>query len=503
MPRIRRRDLLLGGACLFVGAGTDLRPTRTAAAQAMPSDRGLRLPSFLSPEDGEIYSRRGGRPYDRLSIFYNKRFECVRPQTIIYCRTPRAVGRSIRWCRENSLSFAVRSGGHCYEGTSRSDHVVIDVRGLDTVELDPARHVIKAGGGASLGQGYATVAPAGQAVAGGTCPSIGMAGHALAGGLGFFVRQFGLACDNILSLEIANAHGDIEIADERSNPDLFWALRGAGQSSFGIVTALTFRTHDVGRVTTYELDTTASPQRTARFMSRWQHWLEAAPESVGGSIFLQKQTPRSIALQLRGAILGDDTAIRRDLADMSRQLPGGRRLQFRARGFGETVRWFSAGEDGRPVYEKGKSDIVKRDLGKDGFGLILDRLPPGVDAEITALGGAVARMASEQTAFPHREPASLVIQWGIAWERPEQARARLSTLDDFYAAIRPLMSSSAFLNYADRDLADPARAYWGPNLERLVAVKQRFDPDNVFRHALSVPLRLEKGEPAAPARRCR
>jgi hypothetical protein len=201
---------------------------------------------------------------------------------------------------------------------------------------------------------------------------------------------------------------------------------------------------------------------------------------------------------LRGTILGAETAVRTQLARIAGDLGDRPGLRFGARDFAQTVGWFSAGEDGRPVYEKGKSDIVKRMLGEAEFRFMLDALPPGVDGEMTALGGAVDRLAPDQTAFRHRAGASLVIQWGIAWERPAQARARLLRLENFHATIRPLMSSSAFLNYADRDIRDPARAYWGSNLDRLMAIKQKFDPDNVFRHALSVPIRL--GDEAPPPR---
>lgn len=500
MSGVRRRDLLARSACLLLGAAADIRSIGAAGAPTPSSPAVLRRPSFLAPGDGEIYSRGSGARYDRLSVYYNKRFECVRPETIIYCRSPRAVSKSVQWCRENGVAFSVRSGGHCYEGTSKNDRVVIDLRGLNMIEFDPQNHRLMVGGGVKLGDAYATVAHAAQAIAAGTCPTVGLAGQALAGGLGFFVRQFGLVCDNIVSAEIANAEGAMLVADESSNPDLFWALRGAGQASFGVVTKLAFRTHDVPRVTTYDWETTVSLQRGARLLSRWQSWLEDAADSVSSSIFMQKKTPNGVLVQLRGTILGNAMVIRQRLESIVGELHDRQGLRVRERSFAQTVRWFSEGEDGRPVYEKGKSDIVKRLLGEDGFRGVLDALPPRVDVEMTALGGAVDRLAPDQTAFPHRADASLVIQWGIAWDRPQQARARLETLEAFYSGIRPLMSASAFLNYADRDVRNRARAYWGSNLERLVAVKQKFDPDDVFRHAMGVPIQLANDDASPPVR---
>jgi FAD/FMN-containing dehydrogenase len=489
---LRRRDLLGQGAGLLIGASTGMRPAHAAPVPPASGPAVLRGTSFLAPQDGAVYSRQSGAPYRRLSVYYNRRLECVRPDIIIRCRSPRAVSQSIRWCRENAVAFAVRSGGHCYEGTSRSNCAVIDIRGLSTIDFDAGRHVVMVGGGAQLGDVYAALAPAAQAVAAGTCPTVGFAGHALAGGLGFLVRQLGLACDNMLSAEIANAEGDLLVADEKSNPNLFWALRGAGQASFGIVTRLAFRTHEVAGMTTYDLQTTTSTQSCARFLSRWQTWIHAAPHSVSSSVFLQKKTAKTILVQLRGVIVGDGTMIRQQLEQISDMSLDRLRPRYARRSFAQTVRWFSEGEDGRPVYEKGKSDIVKRRLDEHDFELLLGELPPGVDAELTALGGAVDRVGPAHTAYAHRAGAHLVVQWGISWDRPEQAPARLRTLARFYSAIRALMSSSAFLNYPDRDVDDPARAYWGANLEKLVALKQKYDPDNVFRHALSVPHRLDE-----------
>src|SRR5262249_53664584 len=107
--------------------------------------------------------------------------------------------------------------------------------------------------------------------------------------------------------------------------------------------------------------------------------------------------------------------IRRELEQIAGELLDRPRPCFLERSFAQTVRWFSEGENGRPVYEKGKSDIVKRKLGESDFGFMLDALPPGVDAELSALGGAVGRVALDRTAFPHRAGSSLVIQWGISW----------------------------------------------------------------------------------------
>jgi hypothetical protein len=159
----------------------------------------------------------------------------------------------------------------------------------------------------------------------------------------------------------------------------------------------------------------------------------------------------------------------------------------------QTFEWFKD-EDVGPVYEKGKSDIVKRMLDKDVWRFLLDHLSIGIDVEITALGGAVNDIAWNETAFPHRGDSKLVIQWGTAWQRPDQAGRQLREINELYAKMRPYMSSAALLNYVDRDIAEPARAYWAKNLERLIKVKRKYDPNNLFRHPLSVPMRLGRSD---------
>ena len=111
MSGLRRRDLLGQGASLLLGAATGMRPTSAAQAPPVPSPAVLRGASFLAPEDGDIHRRQDGARYSRLSVYYNRRLECVRPEIIVRCRSPRAVSKSIRWCRENAVEFSVRSGG--------------------------------------------------------------------------------------------------------------------------------------------------------------------------------------------------------------------------------------------------------------------------------------------------------------------------------------------------------------------------------------------------------
>jgi hypothetical protein len=447
------------------------------------------LENLLDRRDGTVVRRGTGTAYERLTRFYNRRLESILPEAVVYCRTPEAVAKAVRWCSDHEIGFSIRSGGHCYEGLSRHRGVVIDVRGMSAIDLRLRERTVSVGPGGMLGSLYEALGAHGAAVPVGTCPGVGIAGHAAAGGLGFLVRQFGLACDNLLSVELVNAKGELVTASETSNGDLFWALRGAGAGSLGVITKLQFKTHQVPRVHTYECEEAVSHQRAANFLLAWQQWLQTAPREVSASVFMRKSRNR-VLVQFKALAVGGQKGSRFGMERLVSELRGRATSESVPRTFLQAFRWFSAGEDIASSYEKAKSDILKEPLSWKGAKYLVSELPPEVDAEFFGLGGAVNDLEPTATAFPHRLDSLLVIQWGVSWKTPEQEMSRRKTLDDFYARMRPFMSAGAFLNYIDADLPNPARAYWGSNLERLVAVKQKYDPRNVFRHALSIPIQM-------------
>jgi len=480
---MRRRDFLRnGGLAIVQGIGTSVAGRRAFALEASID----RLEKRFSRSDGTIVRRGSGAAYNRLTEFYNRRLEATRPDVVVYCRTAEGVAKAVRWCSEHEIGFSIRSGGHCYEGLSRHRDVVIDVRGLSAIDLRPRERTVSVGSGVLLGSLYEALGSHGAAVPVGTCPGIGIAGHAAAGGLGFLVRQFGLACDNLLSIELVNANGGLVTASETSNGDLFWALRGAGAGSLGVITKLQFKTHEVPRVHTYLWEEAVSRDRATNFLLAWQQWLETAPREVSASVFMRKSKDR-VFVQFRALGVAQESDARFGLERLARELRGRATLESVPRTFLQAFRWFSEGEEALSSYEKAKSDILKEPLSWKSAEYLVGELPPEVDVEFFALGGAVNDLEPAATAFPHRWDSLLVIQWGVSWKTPAQGISRVKALNDFYARIRPFMSAGAFLNYVDRDLPNPARAYWASNLERLVQVKRKYDPENVFRHALSIP----------------
>jgi FAD/FMN-containing dehydrogenase len=195
------------------------------------------LPNLPSSE--ALLLRPGGAGFAAYQPAFNAR-TMLTPQLRALCKTATAIGSMIDWCRSNNLPFAMRSGGHSYEGFSQSSSVVIDTRLMNTINVDVAGKTVTVGAGASLGSIYKALAPHNLAFAAGSCPTVGVSGHTLGGGYGYLARPFGLTCDNLLGIDLVDPQGHQVHADTQQNADLFWANRGGGGGSFGVATAYRF-----------------------------------------------------------------------------------------------------------------------------------------------------------------------------------------------------------------------------------------------------------------------
>jgi len=246
-------------------AATKKYAARSARRAAEQAPAFAPLPALPTLPDVEFLSP-GSAQYDQYLPASNLR-TTLRPALRAVCKTEQAVAAVLAWIRSNGFLFAVRSGGHSYEGFSQSVNVVIDTRRVDGVTLDTAGETVTVGAGASLGTVYEALQDSGFAFSAGSCPTVGVAGHALGGGFGLLARIYGLTCDNLLSVRIVNADSQVLAADPQHEPDLFWACRGGGGGSFGIATEFSFRMQPLTDVPT---QSTISPAagHTRRTTSR-------------------------------------------------------------------------------------------------------------------------------------------------------------------------------------------------------------------------------------------
>ncbi|PNE10236.1 MAG: hypothetical protein CR217_15425 [Beijerinckiaceae bacterium] len=242
----------VGGAITAIGL---LNGDGSAQARSAPAT--VLIPSLrkaLDPRDATVLapSESGFSTYQRYAAA-NLRV-ARRPAARVVIRTREGVAAAVNWLRDNGVPFAVRGGGHCYEAFSQNDAVVLDMRGMADVKIEDGGNRVSVGGGALLGQIYAALVDIGRIVPAGSCPQVGAAGHVLGGGYGMFARKYGLTCDSLIGVEIVDAKGRILSVSDTQEKDLFWALRGGGAGSFGVVTRLVYRTTQIASGTRFAIE---------------------------------------------------------------------------------------------------------------------------------------------------------------------------------------------------------------------------------------------------------
>ncbi len=444
------------------------------------------LQNSLAPGDGKVVL-----PADPLFAQYQTAFNIRTmkiPQVRVLCSTAQGAAIAIAWARANNVPLAVRAGGHSYEGYSQSAGLVIDLRPANQIQISADRASFTAGAGAQLGNVYQNLAFYKKTIPAGSCPTVGLTGHTLGGGFGLLGRAFGLACDSLVEVELVDADGKIITVSVNSNPDLFWALRGGGAGSFGIVTRLQYKTHPVDNVFVFSMGWSATKKVAAVIMKLWQQWAPLAPREITSLFKTSAGLNGLVNLRLLGQTIGSEKQLRAELAKFVKI--GGATLTVQPLPFMQAVRHFGGNTDYPSVFMKGKSDYLMKVMSDEGIAAFLAQLPVGIAVIFDSYGGAVRDFKDADTAFAHRSTALCSLQYYSQWDSAHETEAKLTGLRKFHDAMRPYVSGAAYFNYCDLDIKNYARAYWGANLERLVTVKQTYDPSNVFRHAQSVPLSI-------------
>jgi hypothetical protein len=486
---MNRRDFLQvsGGLSAYLVVGGSLLSVRKAEA-----DTGLPIAALkaqLDPRKDMVLI-----PADKASAAFdtsfNKRTQ-ISPRVRVVAGSAKAVSATILWAMNNGLSFAVRSGGHSYEGFSQSPDLVIDVRGISAIKLSADKQSVSIGAGSSLGAVYKALAPAHLAIPAGSCFPVGVAGHSLGGGFGLLGRPFGLACDSILSMEVVDASGLVRNVSAQENPDLFWALRGGGNGNFGVVTNFNFRTSAVNMVAKFGITWSKTVTQAVKIVQAWQQWLENLPSSITCTLHLTKEQRGLIKVHVAGLSVQSESKLKVELKRLQSVAGPAQDLSTRTLTFDQAATIFNGG--GPPnVFMKGKSDYVTDPMTDQGILTLLGGLqkaPGQITVLCDSYGGAINKVASDATAFVHRGKTKYSIQYYMEWQDPQASDANIAMMRTLYTSMRPFVSGGCYVNYCDLDLGDGyARAYWGDNLPRLMKIKAEVDPKNIFRHAQSVPL---------------
>lgn len=377
------------------------------------------------------------------------------------------------------LALAVRGGGHAFPGFATNDGgVVIDLGNLATVEIvDPVRHVVRIGGGATWGQVADALAPHGLAISSGDTRGVGVGGLTLSGGIGWKVRKYGLALDALLAAEVVTAGGQVLRASAAENSELFWAVRGGGGNS-GIVTAFEFAAHPTTDVVQGRLAFPAA--ETAGVLLGWARYMRTAPEAL--TAVAEFANPfaggRDAPLEIRVAYDGDDPAAAARALDPIRALGRVIADEIAPGPYGNLLVEGMTPPPGiqlaaRSGFTAGRgADECLRILAEAGAA---DH-PPAIS--VRSVGGAVARIPADATAYAHRQ-AELMVATTVVGPAPaiEGARAGLDALWDRLAPHIDGAYANFLSSAADTDVAS---VYPQTTYDRLAAVKRRYDPANLF-----------------------
>ena len=419
------------------------------------------------------------------------RFQDVRPQAVVLCRNPGDVAETLAVARVTGLDTAIRSGGHCFAGRSSTSGIVIDVSPMRSVSV--SRGIATIGAGARLGEVYDTLGEHGRTIAAGCGPTVGIAGLVLGGGLGILGRRHGLTSDRLVAAEVVLADGRVVECDSQRHDDLFWALRGAGAASFGVVTSLELRTLPSPTATSFHVAWPVAG--AAAVVDAWQDWAPDSPDEIAASLLVvaSGDPDRPPAVTVFGAMLGtaaDAAELLGALVERSGASPASSALTQMS--YPETKRYLS--ENGPGDDQEGalysRSEFFRRPLPAETIAALVGHLAadrvPGESRELdfTPWGGAYNRVAADATAFPHRSERFL-LKHAVVVEpgAPEAERSARSWLARSWELVHPYGSGGVYPNFPDPDLEDPGRAYYGVNYDRLVRVKARYDPAAFFRLA--------------------
>jgi FAD/FMN-containing dehydrogenase len=442
----------------------------------------------------------GTRQYDearRRSAW--AQFDDIRPAAIIRCATADDVGQAVVVARQLELQVAARSGAHCFAGRSSTDGVVVDLDPMGSVGV--ADGIATVGGGALLGAVYERLDAEGLTVAGGACPTVGVGGLTLGGGLGVLGRTHGLTSDQLVEAEVVLADGRVVVCDGLREPDLFWALRGAGGGQFGIATRFAFRTVPAPELTCFTL---AWPWLHAvEAIEGWQAWAPDAADAVAASLLANVfAEPREPVVSVFGAMLADEAETAATLDELVGRIGVGptettlARLPHLAakRHLAEHAPGVE-GEASSPPLMHAKSEFFRRPLPRDVIEalvehLVRDRMPGQArELDFTPWGGAYSRTPAAATAFAHRSERFL-LKHAVVLDAASSSQERGAAgdwLTRSWSLVHPYGAGGVFPNFPDPDLPDPLPAYHGENLGRLMQVKRRYDPDDVFRFPQSIP----------------
>ncbi|NUV58641.1 FAD-binding oxidoreductase [Streptomyces sp. CAI-85] len=451
--------------------------------------------------DGPLI-RPGDASWNTARKLYNTRFDTLKPAAVAYVAHTDDIRTVLAYARAHRTKVAIRNGGHSYGGWSSGDgRLIVDVSKLNKVRASGSSAVV--GAGAKLIDVYRALAAKGVTIPAGSCPTVGVSGLVLGGGHGVVSRAYGLTCDSLTRATIVTADGKQLVADATQNKDLFWALRGAGNGNFGVVTELQFRTHPAPQAVTGYL--TWPWAKAAAVVKAWQEWGPAQPDEIWSSLHVSASPGRTPTVSVAAFSIGTYGGLKNAVDRLADRVGApASSVSLRRRSYEEAMEVYAGcssfatdaqchlpgstpgrtpqGKLGRETYAA-RSDFFDRSLSAAGIQTLLKQITAvqggAGSIALTALGGAVNRVSPTATAFVHRR-SRMLAQYIASWGAGSAGTAAQSWLTRAHKAMGPYASGAAYQNYADPTLTNWRKAYYGDALPRLTQLKRQYDPQGFF-----------------------
>jgi FAD/FMN-containing dehydrogenase len=435
--------------------------------------------------------------YDEARMVWNGMYD-RRPAVIARCAGVADVIKAVDFARANAMEVAVRGGGHSAVGYGTCDDgIVIDLSPMKGIRVDPESHTVRAEAGLTWGEFDRETQAFGLAVTGGRFSTTGIAGLALGSGSGWLERKCGLTGDNLLSADVVTADGRLVKCSPRENSDLYWGLRGGG-GNFGIVTSFVFRVHEVGPMI-YGGMLVAAPDRAGDILRFMREYMADAPEDLGGAVaFISAPPEPFVPAEMHfqpvvGIVIcwtGDHeegervvTPIRevaQPVIDMVQPMPYTALQSMLDAGGPKGIRAYMKAE-----FLEELDDGAIEKLTHHG----LNRAGPMAQIIIEPMGGAIGQVGEDDTALGRRDVAWCYHALAM-WMEPDEATAdaQMAWARGLADDLRPHTTDGVYLNFTSDEGEDRVRSTYGPEkYDRLVALKDRYDPGNLFRLNQNIP----------------
>jgi FAD/FMN-containing dehydrogenase len=453
---------------------------KTTTGREMALD-GTALEQFSTALDGKLL-RSSDKGYDEARTLWNAMID-KRPALIVRCASVADVIHAVNFARANSLLISVRGGGHNVSGNAVCDGgLMIDLSGMKSVLVDAGHRTARAEPGVTWGEFDSETQAFGLATTGGVVTTTGIAGLTLGGGVGWLMGTYGLACDNLLSVDIVTADGRLLTASASKNPDLFWGVRGGG-GNFGVVTSFKFHLHPVGRLLAGMV--IHSLRQAAEVIGFYGEFTRTSPDALGSmaAFVTSPEGERLLAIVVcyNGAVEEGErvlSPVRKfgsPLADTIAPMSYTEAQSLLDKGFPPGMRNYWKSNFLKGLDDKAVSIIVE----------CLSKAPSPYSAvAIEQFAGAVRRVGMNEMAFNHRNARYNLLICGM-WSEPMEDVQNVKWVRNFWDAMGPYSSGAVYVNYLGQPKDEgPKRvkdAYGSEKYQRLVELKKKYDPTNLFR----------------------